>query len=312
MFLNNKYTKWYFNIIEKANKENRSKYKGVYYEEHHIIPRSLAGTDEYSNLVLLTAREHYICHLLLVKMVKTKAYQVKMTYAFFRFKGYGNSHLFERFKNEYSKTTRGENNPSYGKKWCHDYITKEIFYLLEDDIKTSQSLTLVLGLPFQRGGNHNNKWINDGEKERCIPKDTDIPEGWIIGKLTMPSNNHMVSMSAKRHTKEKDDEHRLKLKGRIQIEKDGKYKKIKPDDFSDYENDGWSHYKMKTIQKRFYEFKFEDGTIETFKNYRLFCEAHNVSYDICRRTGNDKIFKLVPCLKAVNRIAVEVLVNPRN
>jgi 5-methylcytosine-specific restriction endonuclease McrA len=43
---------------------------GVYYERHHIIPRSLGGSDDPSNLVLLTAREHYIAHLLLYRMAK--------------------------------------------------------------------------------------------------------------------------------------------------------------------------------------------------------------------------------------------------
>lgn len=43
-----------------------------YYEQHHILPRSLGGSDEKSNLVMLTAREHYIAHLLLYRMYKTE------------------------------------------------------------------------------------------------------------------------------------------------------------------------------------------------------------------------------------------------
>lgn len=39
-----------------------------YYEAHHILPKSLGGTNEKSNLVRLTAREHFICHLLLAKI----------------------------------------------------------------------------------------------------------------------------------------------------------------------------------------------------------------------------------------------------
>lgn len=38
----------------------------IYTENHHIIPRSLGGTNCIDNLVTLTAREHYIVHLLLV------------------------------------------------------------------------------------------------------------------------------------------------------------------------------------------------------------------------------------------------------
>ena len=39
-----------------------------YVEHHHIIPRSEGGLDNNDNIVALTAREHYICHLLLAKI----------------------------------------------------------------------------------------------------------------------------------------------------------------------------------------------------------------------------------------------------
>lgn len=41
--------------------------KGVYSERHHIKLKSLGGTDDKSNLVRLTGREHFIVHLLLTK-----------------------------------------------------------------------------------------------------------------------------------------------------------------------------------------------------------------------------------------------------
>lgn len=51
-------------IIERAKSENRKK-GNIYYEEHHILPKCLGGTDKKENLVLLTAKEHYLCHHLL-------------------------------------------------------------------------------------------------------------------------------------------------------------------------------------------------------------------------------------------------------
>jgi len=59
------YTKLYENIIERAKFENRVKGNGNYYENHHIQPRCLKGNDEDYNLVLLTGKEHFICHKLL-------------------------------------------------------------------------------------------------------------------------------------------------------------------------------------------------------------------------------------------------------
>lgn len=81
IFLLNKYSKWYFNIIQKAKQETRLK-SNEYYEFHHIIPKSIKP--EYNkepwNKVLLTPKEHFICHLLLTKMLKGKD-KNKMIYA---------------------------------------------------------------------------------------------------------------------------------------------------------------------------------------------------------------------------------------
>jgi hypothetical protein len=62
------YEKIYYQIINKAISECRTKQSNTYYELHHIVPKCLGGTNEKSNLVLLTAREHYICHMLLVEV----------------------------------------------------------------------------------------------------------------------------------------------------------------------------------------------------------------------------------------------------
>lgn len=69
------YRKVYLRIISKAIKENRKKLSKdaenyVYYEAHHILPRSLFPAWEFrkSNIVLLTAREHFFCHQLLIKI----------------------------------------------------------------------------------------------------------------------------------------------------------------------------------------------------------------------------------------------------
>ena len=77
MFINNKYKSWYDSIIQKANNRTISTYK----EKHHILPRCLGGKDNQENLVELTAREHFIVHMLLCKFTKGQA-RIKMLYAF--------------------------------------------------------------------------------------------------------------------------------------------------------------------------------------------------------------------------------------
>lgn len=45
---------------------SRQKGCGIYYESHHILPKSLFGNNSKENKVLLTAREHFIAHQLLI------------------------------------------------------------------------------------------------------------------------------------------------------------------------------------------------------------------------------------------------------
>ena len=68
------YEKIYNSLISKARSEDRKRVKGgIYYEAHHIIPRCMGGEGKTSdvnhpNIVLLTAKEHYMAHRLLCEI----------------------------------------------------------------------------------------------------------------------------------------------------------------------------------------------------------------------------------------------------
>lgn len=111
-FLNNKYSNCYYNIINNALQENRKKISKkdrsfIYYEKHHIIPKSIKP--EFKNLitntwnkVLLTPKEHFICHLLLTKMTTGKD-KNKMVYALWGMQNQSNKYQ-QRFRsNLYSE-----------------------------------------------------------------------------------------------------------------------------------------------------------------------------------------------------------------
>jgi hypothetical protein len=103
----NKYKTWYNNITKNAKTRTLTGYK----ERHHIIPRSLGGSDEAENLVNLTAREHFICHWLLIKMYSGES-KAKMVYALNGMKRNGQytdryetkitSRVYENLKKEFS------------------------------------------------------------------------------------------------------------------------------------------------------------------------------------------------------------------
>ena len=120
----NKYTKWYSSITERA----KNRYLETYTENHHIIPRSLGGSDESNNLVNLTAREHFVCHWLLVKMTTGQEHH-KMLNALRMMRAEKNgqeryntkitARVYENIKQEYaelqSKQFTGTGNGFYGK-----------------------------------------------------------------------------------------------------------------------------------------------------------------------------------------------------
>jgi hypothetical protein len=119
------YQKIYSSIIFRRKQEHPS----GYFETHHIVPRSLGGSDSADNLVRLTAREHFICHLLLVKIHEDAPAYYKMVKAFFMMHTespnqtrYVSSRKYERLRAAFSVAQRiaitGKNNPSYGKVWC--------------------------------------------------------------------------------------------------------------------------------------------------------------------------------------------------
>ena len=146
-------------IIKRA--VQRVKPEG-YVERHHILPRSMGGTNDEDNLVYLTGREHCIIHLLLAKIynndsmwyalncmtltrkIKSRAYEIgrkkqaEITSIFMkgRFAGekhyaFGKPGMFtgkkhtEKVKKQLSELASkklGEKNPFFGKK--HTQETK--------------------------------------------------------------------------------------------------------------------------------------------------------------------------------------------
>lgn len=139
---NTKYTKWYISIVDNALSKNRNKTDNCYYELHHILPKSMYPEFNKSNwnLVLLTAREHFICHYLLYKIYKNH----KMSSAFMKLtrmskgqKRYINSRLYEKIKiehyklhsefmmgNKFNPGLKGIDNPFYSRS--HSDETKLI------------------------------------------------------------------------------------------------------------------------------------------------------------------------------------------
>lgn len=79
MFLPNRYTNLYYKIVESAKHNIKEVNDGN--QTHHIIPRCMGGSDDPSNLVVLSYKQHRVCHRLLIEMTTGKT-KYKMMYAY--------------------------------------------------------------------------------------------------------------------------------------------------------------------------------------------------------------------------------------
>ena len=153
------YSLIYNNLINTRKMLNRRKNKIEYFENHHIIPKCIGGSDDKENLVLLTAREHYIAHYLL-----TRIYNINSLYFSFNMmhvkstsqeRNYINSRLYEANKIKLSKILSeqssilfsGENNPMYGKNHTDETKQKLVEWHanMSEEEKVSRSLNVSIG-----------------------------------------------------------------------------------------------------------------------------------------------------------------------
>jgi len=194
-YLKNKYTTWYYSLVSKAQKRGWTKQNtNVYLEEHHIIPKSFNGSNEPNNLVLLTAKEHYIAHKLLTKMVTGKQKQ-KMHMALWcmitandceKYNNIKKSNLYEKIRSEYTTLVSGENHFNYGlvrseetKEKIRQKRHKQVF-TKEHIAKASKTLSTLI-------------WMNDGKKSyRVRPEFTETKkaQGFVEGRLTNYINDN--------------------------------------------------------------------------------------------------------------------------
>lgn len=151
MFINNKYTKLYYRIIKNAKFNNRIKRRHthenyIYYENHHVIPRSLGGLDNQDNLVLLTPKEHFLCHYLLCKMLPENSIEWNKLVRAFTFMyssttnqhRYVNSRLYESARKNIgkimSKSQSGNGNSQFGKIWVSDIKNQHTIKIDKDNL----------------------------------------------------------------------------------------------------------------------------------------------------------------------------------
>ena len=156
----------YQKIYDRLIKNAQSREIEGYFERHHIVPRCMGGSDDKQNIVKLTAREHFIAHLLLFKIHPTNLKLVKaimmMCVGHVDERRKINNRLYERlrlsFSQAQSECQSGNRNSQFGSQWIYNPLTQ-----IDKKIK------------------------NSGE----------IPQGWVKGRYVKPKLPRMVRIQKK-------------------------------------------------------------------------------------------------------------------
>lgn len=238
-FNETKYTRWYFAIIEKRRVPDSHNLSEV----HHIIPRSLGGTDDPDNLVRLSYHDHAWCHWLLTKMTSGNDL-AKMRYAF-NMMNVGGDHMgrvldskivraYAKNREElvklHSEFMKGREPWNKGKKLDGEQYKGG--RKNKGRVKTQEEIEKRVNSMKLNG--------NDKRSDETKKKMSDWQKGVPKGPQT---EEHRLAISAGSKGHKKSENHsnnvRSAVIGNISINKDGIEKKVKQHDLQSWLDQGW-------------------------------------------------------------------------
>lgn len=256
------YQKIYDDLIEKRRKNPLIKirvnskqklYDGIYTETHHIIPKSINGTNDKENLIELTSREHFIAHKLLFKIYIGTPYETSMAYAFWEMcycnkdKAYKINKTSKQFAREVKQARNVISKSQKNRIRIND--GKHTKYVKPDELQQYLDNGYVFGtlqVPWNKGRH-------------------DLPSSWISGKhhtaetkakisakckgLKLPPSaveklrKRMIGnqyCKGKKQSKETIENRVRKNANRIRINNGSKMKYVHQSDVQKFLNNGWT------------------------------------------------------------------------
>jgi len=250
--------KVYNAIIQKARSENRNRNNEIYYEDHHIIPHCLEGRDDSENRVLLTAREHFICHKLLTYIYKGNP---GLIYAFHRmcFSRKDKIRLSSRDYAYIRELITSIPNVTKGKTFFEFYIEKygdeeglEVYkeYKIRNKDKNVGEKNSMFGKKQRPESIEKNRISNSGKYEKRYGKEKADEMKQKLGEKSKGENNPMAGKSiynvwVEKYGKEEADrrleEYKNNKRNKIWIRniKLNKSKQIKKEEIEKYLLEEW-------------------------------------------------------------------------
>lgn len=224
-----------------------------YCENHHIIPRCF--NSPYNNTIKLSAREHYIAHMILAKCF-TNNFKYKMEHAFTMM-------VFQKnmYKRDYKVTSRvyEKCKISNSKRMCQVMNTPDMKKAVSTRQKKYIQDRFNGGTFYDSTGieavNKNKISITNGKVNKYILKDEMIPDGWVIGNTQKKKDDswrkHLKESWAKNRANRVGKNHPMHGKGYLVSGSNGstygckgitngrENKFVKIADLDKYIKDGW-------------------------------------------------------------------------
>lgn len=198
------YERIYFSLIEKRKQQKLKYVVGCQYERHHILPKSIRPdlVDAIDNIVVLTYREHFVAHHLLMNWFKQKygqnhQYYKKMFHAYFIMAStdgskYISARQYEILKCEHKLLSNGKNNPRYGSRMLLNIETQKTQLCSKDKIDAYLKNGWVI--------KSKTKIFNNGKIEVLA---VSCPEGFTTGRLKNYTDIQIKQMHENRSNSQK-------------------------------------------------------------------------------------------------------------
>lgn len=184
-------------------------------EMHHIVPKSMGGSNKKSNLIALTPRQHYIAHWML-----WKAYGNKMAQAFWFMNNNGkhkaiSSRSYEKLVKDARKAMSGENASWYGKKATKEMRAKQSekrkAYMANpearENVRKHRASQIIPSEAYERQAKVMSSliWMNDGNRSyRVKPElvNEKLDEGLMHGRIMSHINDEYKKLRSEIATKQ--------------------------------------------------------------------------------------------------------------
>ena len=239
--LTNKYSKLYYEITYNAKKRSTEGYT----ELHHIIPQSMGGSNDKENLVDLTAREHFICHWLLIKMTESED-RSKMLYALNGMKAENRyqqryhtkitARVYEKYRIEHAEnhSKRMKGRPAWNKGRKLEGIE------LEEHRERTRNRTVDLDKRAMGQQKRIAKVTGRKDSDEAKLKKSLALKGKPKGPMSEEQKLvRSITMTGQKKTKSHATNVANAVLGNISINKDNVEKKVKQDVLQSYLDDGW-------------------------------------------------------------------------